>query len=273
MSKLILSRLTGMILCFFSFQQFTYACGFNFVGDGSAFVRLVNNTQTKDYFVSNASYGTSLNNANLGSGLTTLMMTYGEVRTWESCTNNVNEAAVLYRVYTNPASRGAFQAVNLTQMTVINNPPYRVRTRNGILSTDLLTSLQSNTTYFLEIVMQIKVDTDGNGTIDVTTLGDKDINNNTVSYVATFQTGLIAQNGGFPVTVTTVNPMCSNAATGTASATPTGGTAPYAYKWSNNATTPNISGLVAGNYAVTVTDAAAATGIRVFSITDRKSVV
>ena len=94
MSKLILSRLTGMILFLFSFQHFTYACGFNFVGDGSAFVRLVNNTQTKDYFVSNASYGTSLNNANLGSGLTTLMMTYGEVRTWESCTNNVNEAAV-----------------------------------------------------------------------------------------------------------------------------------------------------------------------------------
>lgn len=268
MSKLILSRLTAVILCFFSFQHFTYACGFNFVGDGSALVRLVNNTQTKDYYASNISYGTSLNNANLGSGLTTLMMTFGEVRTWESCTNNVNEAAVLYRVYTNPASRGTFQAVNLTQMTVLNNPPYRVRTRNGILSADLLTGLQSNTTYFLEIVMQIKADTDGNGTIDVTALADKDLNNNTISYVATFQTGLIAQNGGFPVTVTTVNPMCNGAATGTASATPTGGTAPYTYKWSNNATTSSISGLVAGSYAVTVTDAAAATGIRVFSITD-----
>jgi hypothetical protein len=146
MYRLILSRLTGVILCFFSFQQFVYACGFSFVGDGSAYVRLVNNTLTKDYFVSNASYGTSLNNANVGTGLTTLMLTFGEARTWESCTNSVNEAAVLYRIYTNPASRGAFQSVNLTQMTFINNPPYRVRTRNGILSTDLLTGLQSNTT-------------------------------------------------------------------------------------------------------------------------------
>jgi hypothetical protein len=42
---------------------------------------------------------------------------------------------------------------------------------------------------------------------------------------------------------------------GTATATATGGTAPYAYSWSNGQTTDVINGLSPGAYAVTVTDA------------------
>jgi HYR domain/Secretion system C-terminal sorting domain/SprB repeat len=41
---------------------------------------------------------------------------------------------------------------------------------------------------------------------------------------------------------------------GTASANPTGGTAPYSYLWSNGATTPSISNLAPGAYTVEVTD-------------------
>ena len=249
-----LTKIAGLFFCLFSFQQFTYACGYSFVSDGSSYIRLVNNTLTKDYFVSNASFGTSLNNANLGTGLTTLMLTYGEARTWESCTNDVREDAILYRIYTNPLSRGAFQPVGLTQLAQINNGPYRVKTRSGTLSTDLLTGLQSNTTYFIEMVIQLKIDTDGNGTIDATALGDKDANGNTIAYVATFQTGLIAQNGGFPVTVTAVNPTCSGGSNGTATATPYGGVAPYTYAWSNAATTAAVTGLAPNTYTLTVKD-------------------
>lgn len=42
---------------------------------------------------------------------------------------------------------------------------------------------------------------------------------------------------------------------GSATVTPSGGTSPYTYLWSNNATTPTINDLFAGTYTVTITDA------------------
>ncbi|MEZ4721442.1 MAG: gliding motility-associated C-terminal domain-containing protein [Flavobacteriales bacterium] len=51
------------------------------------------------------------------------------------------------------------------------------------------------------------------------------------------------------------NASCNGTATGGATATETGGTGPYAYFWSNAATTASITGVVAGTYSVTVTDA------------------
>lgn len=44
-------------------------------------------------------------------------------------------------------------------------------------------------------------------------------------------------------------------ANGAVNLTPSGGTAPYSYAWSNGATTQDISGLNPGTYAVTLTDA------------------
>ena len=50
-------------------------------------------------------------------------------------------------------------------------------------------------------------------------------------------------------------PACDNTADGQLAATVTGGTAPYTYHWSNDQTGAAISGLQAGSYAVTVSDA------------------
>jgi len=48
---------------------------------------------------------------------------------------------------------------------------------------------------------------------------------------------------------------CNGLSDGSATATPTGGTAPYVYNWSNGTSTATATGLAAGTYTVTVTDA------------------
>lgn len=58
------------------------------------------------------------------------------------------------------------------------------------------------------------------------------------------------------VPATRTHLQCNGLATGAIVLNPTGGTAPYSYNWSNGATTPTLTGLAAGTYTVTVTDAA-----------------
>lgn len=51
------------------------------------------------------------------------------------------------------------------------------------------------------------------------------------------------------------NVNCNGASSGSLSASASGGTAPYSYQWSNGATSASVSGISAGNYGVTITDA------------------
>ena len=52
-------------------------------------------------------------------------------------------------------------------------------------------------------------------------------------------------------------PACNGGNNGSATAMPSGGTAPYTYNWSNGQTTATATNLSAGNYTVTVTDGSA----------------
>ena len=68
------------------------------------------------------------------------------------------------------------------------------------------------------------------------------------------------------IQIATENVFCNGDATGSITASVSGGTAPYTYQWSNGANTPTISGLVAGLYILTVTDAAGQTQVVTASI-------
>lgn len=73
------------------------------------------------------------------------------------------------------------------------------------------------------------------------------------------------------LTVNQTNISCNSVCNGSASATATGGTGVITYSWSNGATTPSISGLCAGPYTVTVTDANACSQTKTINITQTNS--
>ena len=63
------------------------------------------------------------------------------------------------------------------------------------------------------------------------------------------------------VALTPIDNICFEGAAGEMSSVPSGGNGPYTYAWSEGSTTQNITGLVAGTYTVTVTDANLCTGV------------
>ena len=65
--------------------------------------------------------------------------------------------------------------------------------------------------------------------------------------------------------VTPVDAVCGSSNGSIALTNPTGGTS-YTYKWSNGATTPSVSGLVAGVYMVTVTDVTGCFGVQTVTL-------
>lgn len=93
------------------------------------------------------------------------------------------------------------------------------------------------------------------------------------NYYVVIDGSTIAEKGRFRLTivedpslslrtnVTIVDASCNGSADGSASASVTGGTAPYQYLWTpGNFITPSISGLAAGTYVVMVTDARSCAG-------------
>lgn len=73
----------------------------------------------------------------------------------------------------------------------------------------------------------------------------------------------VTQSGGFTINSSSTEPNCG-ACDGTISVTPVGGTPPFAYSWSSGQTTPTISSLCAGTYAVTISEDTSSSGSNVF---------
>lgn len=73
---------------------------------------------------------------------------------------------------------------------------------------------------------------------------------------------------GLEISASVTQNICNGTATGAINLTVTGGVPPYAFLWSNAATTEDISLLAAGTYSVTVTDAVAGTIVGSWTVTE-----
>jgi gliding motility-associated-like protein len=81
---------------------------------------------------------------------------------------------------------------------------------------------------------------------------------------------VITDPAGISPGVTFTNPLCNGSATGTATSNATGGTLPYTYDW-NPGTPPgdgsaSVTGLVAGPYSLTITDAMGCSNTQNFTL-------
>jgi uncharacterized repeat protein (TIGR02543 family) len=69
------------------------------------------------------------------------------------------------------------------------------------------------------------------------------------------------------------NVLCFGQATGAIDISVSGGTAPYTYAWGDGPTSEDRSGLIAGNYSVTVTDVYGCTGFLAVTVTEPTQLV
>ncbi|MBK9401763.1 MAG: hypothetical protein IPN36_13200 [Bacteroidetes bacterium] len=77
----------------------------------------------------------------------------------------------------------------------------------------------------------------------------------------------ITQPTALNISNSSTNVSCNAGTNGTASVSPAGGTSPYTYSWSNGGTSASKTGLAAGAYTCTTTDANGCTSVATFTIT------
>jgi hypothetical protein len=157
----------------------------------------------------------------------------GSTKSYSNGVQNIIAAISGSRVVTNVACNGGSTgAINLTPTG--GTGPYTFNWGGGVTTEDR-TGLAAGT-YSVTI-------TDANGCTG------------TVSNISVTQPSS-------PVSGTTVvtNVACFGGSNGAINLTPTGGTGPYTFNWASGPTTEDRTGLVAGSYSVTITDANGCTG-------------
>ena len=204
-------------------------CGNN---DGSASVSVSGGQTPYNYNWSNSQTTSSI--SGLAAGSYTVTVTDGASCTVTATANVSSIGGPTINITTNDASCGG------------NNGSATVTASGGTSPYTYLWSNSANTQTISSLIA---------GTYNVTVTDGS----------TCIATGTATINTTSPpsVTVSTNSVTCGYSS---ADATPTGGTAPYTFAWSNNMTGQSINGLVSGNYSVTVTDASGCTGTATFTV-------
>jgi len=169
-------------------------------------------------------------------------------------------------VNTTGAESGTFTNLSAGEytVTVTDSKNCTTTTTKTITQPDLLVASSSATEILCHGGTSIITVSASGGTAPYTGTQNFSVSAGTYSYTVTDANGcsastsiIITQPDVLLPNIVGTN-ICSSGGVvtgGSVSAIPTGGTAPYSYLWSNNQTTKTISGLLAGTYNVTVTDA------------------
>lgn len=207
--------------------------------DGGASVSASGGTMPYTYAWSNSATTASI--TGVGTGIYTVTVTDNSGSTATSSTTITEPALLVASVVidSNVSTNGGLDG-GATASAVGGTMPYTYTWSNSA-TTASITGVGAGT-YTVTI-------TDNNGCIDT-------------------ETAMITQPTLMTVTATTSNVSCNGGADGTIDLTVVNGTPPYTYLWSNSDTTEDLSGLAAGTYNVTVTDASMAMDISVYVISE-----
>jgi hypothetical protein len=94
-----------------------------------------------------------------------------------------------------------------------------------------------------------------------------DANGCTGSAIAT-----VGSSGGPTLSTSSTDASCNGSCDGSATVTATGGTPPYTYSWSSGGTGSTETGLCAGTYSVTVTDASGCAGVENVTVNEPSAI-
>jgi len=261
-------------------------------GTGGPYVYLWNNGQTGSA-ATNLSVGTYTVTVTNGSGCTRSKvfyvseLTFGPVQvTQASCAGGSNGSVQLYvsggtppysyhwsNGQISPAATGlaagAYQVTITDASSCFKTGSWQVTSPAAISINSILTNVQCNGSTTGKIDLTVTGGTtsysyfwnvlasQGQGTPHVSNLyaGTYMVTVTDNNFCTRTQSWSVIQPSALSASGTVVNVTCYGGSSGQASLTGSGGTPPYAYHWSNGSNNQTITGLAAGFYAATVTDA------------------
>ena len=206
------------------------------LADGSASVATTNGTLSSTYHWSNASTAASIT---VAAGTYTVTAT-----DFNGCTATASAV-----VGANTTNIGAY-ATSTNTICTSNSGTAEAGTNSGADPNTYLWSTNATTFSISNLAA---------GTYLVTVTDNNGCTGTVSTTVSTVTTAITS-------TITSTATTCG-ANTGTATVTPTNGTANYTYAWNSGGTTDAITGLGAGGYQVTITDANGCSGTATTSVT------